>query len=321
MLDITRQNFEAELITASHRPARAARHLGAVVRPVQGARPGAGEARDRLRRPLQAGQARLRREPEIAQQLSQMFGVRSIPFCVLFKGGQPVDGFVGALPEGKIREFLDKHVPSERRAGRRGAAAGGRGAARRRRHRRPRSTSCRHARRRPTRPTTTPASTTCGPLLPPAASPTPRWPSSRWPAQVAARSAARRRSAHWLAAMEAAPASRGARGRRSTRASPPNKRDFDARFELAQLALRRAAMDRGDGRAARDPDARQGLEATSWRARPTSPSSRSWASRAGAAAAAAAPKQGTLEVAGKMATAPADPVVDAYRRKLSMALF
>jgi putative thioredoxin len=51
-------------------------------------------------------------EPEIAQQLSQMFGVRSIPFCVLFKGGQPVDGFVGALPEAEVRKFLDKHVPS-----------------------------------------------------------------------------------------------------------------------------------------------------------------------------------------------------------------
>lgn len=51
-------------------------------------------------------------QPEISGQLSQMFGVRSIPFCVMFAGGQPVDGFVGALPEGKIREFLDKHVPS-----------------------------------------------------------------------------------------------------------------------------------------------------------------------------------------------------------------
>ena len=51
-------------------------------------------------------------EPEIAQQLSQMFGVRSIPFCVLFKGGQPVDGFVGALPEPEVRKFLDKHVQS-----------------------------------------------------------------------------------------------------------------------------------------------------------------------------------------------------------------
>jgi len=39
-----------------------------------------------------------------------------------------------------------------------------------------------------------------------------------------------------------------------------------------------------------------------------------------AKAEAAAPK-GTLEVAGKISTAPADPVVDQYRRKLSMALF
>jgi putative thioredoxin len=49
--------------------------------------------------------------PQISSQLSQMFGVRSIPFCVMFKDGQPVDGFVGALPADKIREFLAKHVP------------------------------------------------------------------------------------------------------------------------------------------------------------------------------------------------------------------
>src|SRR5574337_440893 len=52
-------------------------------------------------------------QPEIAGQLSQAFGVRSIPFCVLFDQGQPVDGFVGALPEAQVREFLDRHVPSE----------------------------------------------------------------------------------------------------------------------------------------------------------------------------------------------------------------
>ncbi|OUL99565.1 tetratricopeptide repeat protein [Variovorax sp. JS1663] len=49
--------------------------------------------------------------PQISQQLSQMFGVRSIPFCVMFKGGQPVDGFVGAIPADQVRAFLDKHVP------------------------------------------------------------------------------------------------------------------------------------------------------------------------------------------------------------------
>jgi putative thioredoxin len=45
-------------------------------------------------------------------ELAQAFGVRSIPTVVLMKNGQPVDGFVGALPEGQIRKFLDKHVPA-----------------------------------------------------------------------------------------------------------------------------------------------------------------------------------------------------------------
>ena len=47
------------------------------------------------------------------QQLSSAFGIRSIPTCVLMLGGRPVDGFMGAQPEGKLREFLDKHLPSE----------------------------------------------------------------------------------------------------------------------------------------------------------------------------------------------------------------
>jgi putative thioredoxin len=47
------------------------------------------------------------------QELSQAFGIRSIPTCILMSGGKPVDGFMGALPEGKIKEFLDKHLPSE----------------------------------------------------------------------------------------------------------------------------------------------------------------------------------------------------------------
>jgi putative thioredoxin len=54
--------------------------------------------------------------PQISTQLSQMFGVRSIPFCVMFVGGQPVDGFVGAIPADKIRDFLDKHVPGAEEA-------------------------------------------------------------------------------------------------------------------------------------------------------------------------------------------------------------
>ncbi|MFZ2218393.1 MAG: tetratricopeptide repeat protein, partial [Rhodoferax sp.] len=39
------------------------------------------------------------------------FGIRSIPTCVLMYQGKPVDGFTGALPEGQIKAFLDKHLP------------------------------------------------------------------------------------------------------------------------------------------------------------------------------------------------------------------
>lgn len=45
-----------------------------------------------------------------APQISAALQIRSIPLVVLFVGGRPVDQFVGALPEGKIRSFLDRHL-------------------------------------------------------------------------------------------------------------------------------------------------------------------------------------------------------------------
>ena len=48
-----------------------------------------------------------------APQVSAALRLRSIPLVVLFVGGRPVDQFLGALPEGKVREFLDKHLPPD----------------------------------------------------------------------------------------------------------------------------------------------------------------------------------------------------------------
>ncbi len=45
-----------------------------------------------------------------APNLSTALRIRSIPLVVLFIGGKPVDQFTGALPEGQIRAFLDKHL-------------------------------------------------------------------------------------------------------------------------------------------------------------------------------------------------------------------
>jgi putative thioredoxin len=47
-----------------------------------------------------------------APQISAALQIRSIPLVVLFIGGRPVDQFTGALPEGQIRAFLDKHLPA-----------------------------------------------------------------------------------------------------------------------------------------------------------------------------------------------------------------
>ena len=41
------------------------------------------------------------------------FGVQSIPTVVAFRDGKPVDGFVGAIPEPMVNEFVDRLVPSE----------------------------------------------------------------------------------------------------------------------------------------------------------------------------------------------------------------
>ena len=47
---------------------------------------------------------------DIEQEIVARFGIRSLPTVVLFKDGQPVDGFAGAQPESAIREMLKPHV-------------------------------------------------------------------------------------------------------------------------------------------------------------------------------------------------------------------
>ncbi len=50
---------------------------------------------------------------EVEQALAAELGIRSLPTVQLFKDGQPIDQFMGALPEAQVREFLDRHLPRE----------------------------------------------------------------------------------------------------------------------------------------------------------------------------------------------------------------
>ena len=43
--------------------------------------------------------------------ISQAFGVQSIPTCVIFKGGQPVDAFMGAQPQHVIEQLVRSLLP------------------------------------------------------------------------------------------------------------------------------------------------------------------------------------------------------------------
>jgi len=107
MMDVTVANFEEEVIAASMTTpvlidfwapwCGPCKSLGPILEKVEVAYDG----RFKL----------VKIDSDQEQQLGAAFGIRSIPTCILMVGGKPVDGFQGALPEGKVKEFLDKHLP------------------------------------------------------------------------------------------------------------------------------------------------------------------------------------------------------------------
>lgn len=113
MIDVTLENFETEVIAASMTQPVLVDFWATWCGPCKVI----GPILEKLEADY-AGRFKLVKiDSDQEQQLAAAFGIRSIPTCILLMNGQPVDGFMGALPEGKVREFLDKHLPPADEAG------------------------------------------------------------------------------------------------------------------------------------------------------------------------------------------------------------
>lgn len=108
MINVTTANFPSDVVEASHRVPV----LVDFWAPWCGPCKVIGPLLEKIEADYGGRFSLVKIDTEQEQELAGAFGIRSIPTCILMVSGKPVDGFTGALPEGQIKAFLDKHLPA-----------------------------------------------------------------------------------------------------------------------------------------------------------------------------------------------------------------
>jgi putative thioredoxin len=111
----TTASFMADVVDASHEAAIVVDFWAPWCGPCKQLGPALEKAVRDARGKVRLVKIDIDQNPEIAQQMR----IQSIPAVYAFKEGRPVDGFVGALPESQVKQFVSRLA-----AGAPGAAAG-----------------------------------------------------------------------------------------------------------------------------------------------------------------------------------------------------
>lgn len=107
-IDVNETNFLQEVIEASHKTPVLVDFWATWCEPCKNLMPVLNKLADEY-----AGQFLLAKvEIDQEQNLATQFAVRSVPTVKMVVNGEIVDEFTGALPEGQIREFINKHLDS-----------------------------------------------------------------------------------------------------------------------------------------------------------------------------------------------------------------